>query len=106
MGQDRDDYMRRQEGDHALLDMRDPARRPQAARPSVVSATTVRTETTRRVELGFTQIRLMLEAHGITLPAGARITVQVPGGGDWSNTELEVDDRCPVVVAWTEVTQS
>jgi len=113
MGQDRDDYMRRQEGDHAVLDMRDrmgvprgPAEAPPWPDPKVVSATTVRTETTKRVELGFTQIRRLLEREGVQLPAGAKITVTVPGGGDWSNTELDIDDRTPVVVSWTEVTQS
>lgn len=106
MGQDRDDYMRRQEGDHALLDMRVPGYRPTPPRPSVVSATTVRTQTDRRVELGDVQIRQMLEAQGITVPRDARITIGVPGGGNWSNTDLDVSASCPVVVSWTEVTQS
>jgi len=105
MNQDRDDYMRRQDADHALLDMRVPGHKP-TPHPSVVSATTVRTETTRRVELGDVQILELLASRSIYVPKDATITVTVPGGGDWSNTDLDINDRCPVVVSWTEVVQS
>jgi hypothetical protein len=70
---------------------------------NIIEAKTVRTETCKRIELGFTAIRRLLEEQGVVLPASVSITVQVPGGGDWSNTALDVDDRNPVVVAWTEV---
>lgn len=32
----------------------------------------------------------------------AKVTVHVPGGGDWSNTDLDIDE-CPIIVRW-EVT--
>jgi hypothetical protein len=73
---------------------------------NVVEVTTVRTERRKSIKLGFTAIRQLLEGQGVTLPANVSITVQVPGGGDWSNTELDIDDRSPVVVAWTEVEES
>lgn len=120
MGQDRDDYMRRQGGEHAMLDMRDPSRIPRgpaeahrgplkpwpSERPNVVTATKVSTESKMRVVLGDKAIRTLLTHAGIIIPAGATITVSIPGGGDYSNTDLDIDDRCPVVVAWTEVVEA
>ena len=40
------------------------------------------------------------------LPEGARnikVWVDVPGGGDWSNTSLDVDSGCPLHVSYEEV---
>lgn len=72
----------------------------------ILTTQVVSTATTKRIELGFTEIRLLLEREGIVLPNGAKITITVPSGGDWSNTELDVDDRTPVVVSWCETTTS
>jgi len=72
----------------------------------ILTTQTVTTSVDKRIELGFTAIRLLLEREGITLPTGAKITVTVPGGGDWSNTELDIDDHTPVVVSWKETTKS
>jgi hypothetical protein len=36
------------------------------------------------------------------VPADATLTVAVPGGGDWSNSILDVNDVGGVVVSWTE----
>jgi len=72
----------------------------------IAVAQVVRTETTKRLELDGDVIRGLLASRGVDVPRDARITVTVPGGGDWSNTDLEVDARCPVVVTWTEVEQS
>jgi len=72
----------------------------------ILTTRTVTTSVDKRIELGFTAIRLLLEREGITLPAGTKITVTVPGGGDWSNTELDIDDHTPVVVSWNETTKS
>lgn len=30
--------------------------------------------------------------------SNAEIFVNVPGGGDWSNMELEIDKDCPIVI--------
>ena len=41
---------------------------------------------------------------GIEIPVGATITFAVPGGGDYSNMDLDVDADSPVIVQWsTEV---
>lgn len=36
------------------------------------------------------------------IPANAEITIQVPGGGDWSNEELSINSDVPIVVKWKE----
>jgi len=36
------------------------------------------------------------------IPAGATISVTVPGGGDWSNCELDLDHHGPISVSWSE----
>lgn len=41
-----------------------------------------------------------LQAVGLAVPTDAEVYVQVPGGGDWSNTSLDIDDACPVVLTW------
>jgi hypothetical protein len=66
---------------------------------------TTKTVITERHEIRLTDldIRLLLLDRGITVPAGAsNITVLVPGGGDWSNEELNIDQDCPVIISWTE----
>lgn len=36
------------------------------------------------------------------IPAHADVVVHVPGGGDWSNTSLNIKDH-PIEVTWEEV---
>jgi len=54
-----------------------------------------------------TEIRIsaaeIIEKFG--LPAGTILTVHVPGGGDWSNEDLELDDRNQVIVATSKTTE-
>lgn len=68
--------------------------------------------TQHRIELkGTTIIQLLnqeLKAQGATeglVPSNATVIVTVPGGGDWSNTELDIDTRTPVTIEWTERTE-
>lgn len=56
---------------------------------------TVKTVTTTTYEITADEIRKWQR-----LPKDARVEVKVPGGGDWSNTDLSLDD-CPVVVSYT-----
>lgn len=65
--------------------------------------TTVTVRTEVRMEINRPFLIEMLEAQGHKIPAGADIYVQVPGGGDWSNTSLEVDHENPIIVTWTEI---
>lgn len=60
---------------------------------------TKRVTTSHRVELNREDI---IKAVGVEVPDYAEIYVSVPGGGNWSNTSLEIDDKTPVVVSWDE----
>lgn len=35
------------------------------------------------------------------LPENAKLKVRVPGGGDWSNTDLEIGSDGPLTVEWS-----
>ena len=48
------------------------------------------------------EIRQMLADQGHIIPASASIFIRVPGGGDWSNMDLDVDKDRPVIVRWKE----
>jgi len=41
--------------------------------------------------------------EGAALEASA--TIQVPGGGDWSNTSLDIDEAGGILITWTERTE-
>lgn len=46
-----------------------------------------------------------LIAQGTThkkIPLNARVEVMVPGGGDWSSCELDINDH-PIIIQWEEV---
>ena len=45
-----------------------------------------------------------LDLSGVT-PAQVSVTVRVPGGGDWSNTDLDLGDH-PIDIRWTETEES
>jgi hypothetical protein len=55
-----------------------------------------RVETTREYEIKPHQIVRYLRDQGLAIPPDARIGifVTVPGGGDWSNTDLQLSDEC------------
>jgi hypothetical protein len=42
----------------------------------------------------------------LVIPVDAKVTVWVPGCGDWSSTELDIDQHCPVTIAWQVVETS
>ena len=63
-----------------------------------------RKETTTEITLSRDALLLMLRDAGIEVPASAEVTVMVPGGADWSNTALHIDDDAPVKVRFSEKT--
>lgn len=72
---------------------------------NIIETKTVRTLTTKRIELTEDNLcELIRKATGDVIPDTAAIFVEVPGGGDWSNTSLDISDA-PVIIAWTEVTE-
>lgn len=65
-------------------------------------------ETRRKYSLNLTKVQLMaaFQMWGISVPDNARITMQVPGGGDWSNTAIELgDDVATLDINWEETTR-
>jgi len=46
-------------------------------------------------------LREALNAAGANIPPGADITVRIPGGGDYSNMDLELDNQNVVLdIRW------
>jgi hypothetical protein len=59
-----------------------------------------------RIEHTFTQSFTAAQLREkLKLLAHAKLTVQVPGGGDWSSCELELDNELTLDVEWTEFSQ-
>lgn len=65
-----------------------------------VKITTTRVE---QHEVNFTgaELRQALKTAGYDIPIDATISVAIPGGGDWSNTDLEIGNEHQLHVAWT-----
>jgi len=53
-----------------------------------------------RLVLGRDEIIEFLRNKGRDVPTSADIFVRVPGGGDWSNTNLDLDQDTSVFVTW------
>jgi hypothetical protein len=66
----------------------------------------VRVERTEKcsIELNASDLVDLLRKGGYHIPPAAtsnmRVYFAVPGGGDWSNTDVAIDDRNPVYVEW------
>lgn len=75
-------------------------------------APTIKTTTLRTVkeehELTLTneELIVILQDKGYKIPQACEVFVTVPGGGDWSNTDLSVDARNPLRVTWITYTES
>lgn len=39
----------------------------------------------------------------LKIPDGARVYVSIPGGGDYSSMNLDIDGDCPITVSWETV---
>jgi hypothetical protein len=81
----------------------------------LTTKTTTTTTRRHRVEIDNTDlIQLLTNLTTANLadvsipPDGARIYISIPGGGDWSSTDLDIDKDNPIVIEWEEeeVTQS
>lgn len=71
---------------------------------SIIETKIIRTQTTKRIELSESDLRELVRAHSGEVPASAAIFVEVPGGGDWSNTQLDISES-PIIITWSEVTE-
>lgn len=65
--------------------------------------TTITTRRQHTVRLNRKMLLDALRRHWLLddLPDDVCITVTVPGGGDWSNTTLDIDDETPICVEWS-----
>lgn len=72
---------------------------------SVVQRTVVTTERRHEIIIDQIEIRELLRRAGYNIPAKARIYFTVPGGGDWSNTDVDITHDYPVTVEWTDTYQ-
>lgn len=66
---------------------------------SVVQRVTVTRQNSVRID--DRELREFLRARGMNLPANARIFFAVPGGGDWSNIDIDISGENPICVEWT-----
>jgi len=66
-----------------------------------MKTTIVETTTKHRLELTNVEIIEALRKDDYCIPKDANVFVRVPGGGDWSNTDLDLTDQ-PLVITWQE----
>jgi hypothetical protein len=59
------------------------------------------TTTDYSLELSGDDIRRLLG-----IPPDARVSVHIPGGGDWSNQALDLNDRDTLDINWQEVDEA
>lgn len=64
--------------------------------------TLVTTVKRHRLILDDESLQSILRTAGYFVPDNAKITFSVPGGGDWSSCDIDVDKDSPVVVTWEE----
>ena len=71
------------------------------------SSTTTTVETT--IELSNKDLARLLkgyiESWGFSIENIQRVFIRVPGGGDWSNTDLDIDLQCPLVITFKKETK-
>lgn len=56
---------------------------------------------TKKITLTGAEIRDLIRTLGVKVPADATISVYVPGGGDWSHSDLDINEH-PVTIVWKE----
>lgn len=71
--------------------------------PSITAQT--RTTTKYHYKLGRVELQKLFQEAGISVPQNAEIYISVPGGGDWSNTSLDITEETPIEVSWSTVTE-
>jgi len=67
-----------------------------------VAVRTTRAVITKTVTLDDKAIRRLVSAIVSGIPDNARVSINLPGGGDWSNCTLDVEAAHPITIEWTE----
>jgi len=44
----------------------------------------------------------LLHKAGVEVPDDCEVVFTTPGGGDWSNTDIDIDAEYPITVRWVE----
>ena len=71
---------------------------------------TITKSTTTRYEiiLSFDELRQIINGDlarpMAQIPRNARIYMKIPGGADWSNTDLDMGEGYPLIIEWEEKT--
>ncbi len=68
--------------------------------PEIIERKLIETTRQFRIELDGRVLVRMLREQGHDIPDNATVTFTTPGGGDWSNTDIDIDDDHPVIVEW------
>jgi hypothetical protein len=63
----------------------------------------IRMEVLRKHLIDALNQELKADGSRVRIPNDADVIVAVPGGGDWSNTELDVGVDHPLIIKWSEV---
>ncbi len=71
----------------------------------IAERVTTTTRIERNVDLGSVQIIDLLKG-ALDIPDNAEVYFTVPGGADWSNCKIDVDQENPITIRWVEVTES
>lgn len=58
------------------------------------------------LKLGRVNIIDILRTAGYPIPITAQVFVTVSGGGDWSNSQLDINGDHPLELCWTTMVQS
>lgn len=56
-----------------------------------------------KVTIDRQELLKLIASLGYDIPTNAVISVCVPGGGDWSNTSLDIDKDNPIQIEWVTV---
>lgn len=70
----------------------------------IIARTKIETKRTCTLNLSEKALCDLLRAQGIDIPHDAEVSVYVPGGGDWSHTDLDICEDTPVKITWVERT--
>lgn len=62
----------------------------------------IETESTTTHTMKFSDVEICeaLRSAGHKIPADATVIFKVPGGGDWSNADVEISVEHPLAVRW------
>lgn len=71
----------------------------------IIESKIARTSVMRKIELDRETLLQLLASHTDCgdIPSYATVYVRVPGGGDWSNMDLDINDAAPVIITWIEI---